>query len=85
VNSTTFENQCLILAELWVSRRKDPIFTEFVEYNDMGLPLAYGVAEEFVHVNDIVKGFIEETFSLLLTGLGIEEDTGFYVLDELLS
>jgi hypothetical protein len=51
----------------------------------MGLPLAYGVAEEFVHVNDIVKGFIEETFSLLLTGLEIEEDTGFYVLDELLS
>lgn len=82
---TTFENQTLILAELWVSRRKDPIFIEFVEYNDLGLPLAYGVSEEFVHVNDIVKGFIEETFSLLLAGLGIEEDIGFYALDELLS
>lgn len=85
MEQTTFENKALILAELWISRRKDPIFEEFVEYNDMGLPLAYGVVEDFVAPNEIVTAFIEETFSLLLSGLDIEEDTGFFTLDELLS
>lgn len=84
MEQTTFDNKCLILAELWVSRRKDPIFTEFVEYNDMGLPLAYGVVEDFVAPNEIVTNFIEESFALLLSGLDIE-DAGFSTLDDLLS
>lgn len=84
MEQTTFDNKCLILAELWVSRRKDPIFTEFVEYNDMGLPLAYGVVEDFVSPNEIVTNFIEESFALLLSGLDIE-DAGFSTLDDLLS
>ena len=33
-----------VLAELWINYRDDEDFTDFIEYNDIGLPLAYFVA-----------------------------------------
>ena len=84
--STTFENKCLILADLWMNYREDEEFIEFIEYNDFGLPLAYAIANGIVEdPNSIAQNFIGESFDLLLAGLEIEEDTGFELLDDLFS
>ena len=84
--STTFENKCLILADLWMNYREDEEFIEFIEYNDLGLPLAYAIANGIVEdPNSIAQNFIGESFDLLLAGLEIEEDTGFELLDDLFS
>jgi hypothetical protein len=48
------------------------------------LPLAYAIANDIVKTTPTATKFIEETFELLLIGLGVEEDTGFEVLDDLL-
>ena len=80
---TSFENKCEILAELWLSYRDDENFTDFVEYNDLGLPLAYCVANGIVEVSGMAENFIEEAWGLLLEGLELE-DTGFDNIDELL-
>jgi hypothetical protein len=82
--TTPFSNQASILAELWMNHRGDEEFRDFVEYNDLGLPLAYAIAENVVSASDKAKLFIEETFDVLLAGLEIE-DTGFETLDELLA
>jgi hypothetical protein len=80
---TTFGNKCAILAELWLNYRDDPDFIDFIEYNDLGLPLAYAVDSSIIESNDKVAVFINEAWDLFLSGLEAT-DTGFESLDELL-
>lgn len=82
--NTTIENKAEILADLWLSYRDDVEFSDFIEYNDLGLPLAYAFANGIVTKTDKLDTFITETFDLLLASLEVEEDTGFESLDELL-
>ena len=83
-SKTPFSNKCQILAELWMNYRDDEQFVDFIEYNDLGLPLAYGVANDLIESLDPTGvTLVEETFELLLAGLSLE-DTGFEYLDDLL-
>ena len=82
-NLTPFSSQCEILADLWLNYRTDETFSDFIEYNDIGLPLAYAVTNGIAEVNEVGKSLIGETFDLLLEGLGTS-DTGFDNLDDLL-
>lgn len=82
--STTFGDKCTILSELWLNYKKDEEFEDFIEYNDLGLPLAYCISEGIVvDVTPMAEKYVLETFDVLLAGLGIE-DEGFETLDELL-
>lgn len=81
--STPFSNKASILADLWMNYRNDEEFQDFVEYNDLGLPLAYAIANDIVKVTPIAQTFIEETYDLLIEALEVE-DTGFDNLDEIL-
>jgi hypothetical protein len=80
---TTFDNKVAILAELWLDYRDDEEFTDFIEYNDLGLPLAYAISTNIVKSTPTAEKFINETFELLLAGLDVE-DTGFEDLAEVL-
>lgn len=82
--STTYSNKLAILADLWLNYKDEDEFTDFVEYNDIGLPLAYSIANGIVDTTDIAERFVNETFELLVSGLGIE-DVGFETLEELLA
>ena len=84
-NSTTpFSNKCAILADLWMNYRDDEAFIDFVEYNDLGLPLAYMLNQDIVKPTEMAETFVGETFDLLLAALGIE-DEGFDTLDDILA
>jgi hypothetical protein len=86
MTETTFEKKCEILAELWLEYKDDETFEDFVAYNDLGLPLAYCLANDiisFVGLSDTAKSFVNEAFSLLLDGLEME-DEGFENLDQIL-
>lgn len=82
-NTTHYSNKTSILAELWMGYRNAIEFQDFIEYNDLGLPLAYAINEGIVKSSDLAEKFIEETFDLFLAGLNIE-DTGFEDLDSVL-
>jgi hypothetical protein len=82
--STTYSNQLAILSDLWLNYRQDEEFADFVEYNDIGLPLAYIIHNDIVKSTDTAEKFVGETFDLLLAGLEID-DTGFETLDDLLA
>jgi hypothetical protein len=81
--TTTIENKLQILSELWLDYRDDENFKDFVSYNDLGLPLSYLLSANIVESTEIAERFIDETFDILLAGLGVE-DTGFEFLDDLL-
>ena len=85
MTTTTFENKCAILADVWINFRYETEYTEFVSYNDLGLPLAYAVDAQIVPATDRAVSFIEETFYALLTSMGYEEDTGYEDFDGMIS
>ena len=81
-NSTPFSNRVAILADLWMNHRDDEEFEDFVEYNDLGLPFAYGLANNLISKMSVTgEGLINETWDLFLGGLEIE-DTGFDNIDQ---
>ena len=83
-SSTHFSNKVTILADLWMNYRDDEEFIDFVEYNDLGLPFAYGLANNLVSkLTPTGEDLINETWDLFLSGLGLD-DTGFEVLDDVL-
>ena len=49
----------------------------------MGLPLAFMISEELVTPSERARAMVEETFTILLATLEVE-DTGFESLDDLL-
>lgn len=68
-----FSNKCRILGELWMEYRDDEQFIDFIEYNDMGLPLAYFISEGLVKPTKEAEIFVEETYELFITSLQIED------------
>jgi len=83
LETTSFTSKTEILGDLWLNYRDDEEFKDFIEYNDIGLPLAYMLANRIVEPSTMAEKFVNETFDLFLTGMEIE-DTGFETLDDLL-
>lgn len=81
--NTPFLTKCEILADLWLNYKQDPEFADFIEYADLGLPLAYAISNGIIETAPLAENFIVETFDLLLGALEIE-DTGFEVLADIL-
>lgn len=78
---TDFQDKASILAHVWVWYRTEQALETFVEFNDLGLPLAYMLSEKLATITDTGARFVEDTFDMLLQELNIE-DTGFKTLDE---
>lgn len=84
-NKTSFDDKCNILADLWLNYRSEENFTDFVQYNDLGLPLSFLFAEGIVSAkNEQAHQMVEETFDLLLSALELE-DEGFDNITDLLA
>ena len=50
--ATPFSNKVAILADLWINYRDDEQFQDFIEYNDLGLPLGYLINTELATPTD---------------------------------
>lgn len=81
---TNFSSKCSILGEIWEDHREDKEFVNFVEYNDLGLPLGYLNSEGLAVPTSDGMRYIEETFDLFLSSLNVE-DTGFNDLNEVMT
>ncbi len=82
MSMTTQETKAEILSDLWLGYKNDQNFEDFFAYNDLGLPLAYAVANGIVKATELSNKFINETFDLLLASLEIE-DEGYDGLDDI--
>ncbi len=82
-SGNTFENKITILAELWMNYRDDEDLQDFIEYNDLGLPLAYFLMNEIVLPTSQSELYINETYDLFIASLQVA-DKEWESLDELL-
>ena len=80
---TSFESMCTILGELWMDYKTDKYFTDFIEYNDIGLPIAFLVDNELVEPTALAKQYVYETWDIFLAALEIAEDTGWTSLEDI--
>ena len=80
---TNIETQIDILGNFYINYKEDRSVKEFIEFNDIGLPLAYLSSEGLCQPTEIAIAYIQETFNMLLATMGIE-DIGFESLDHLL-
>lgn len=80
---TSFEAMCSILGELWMDYKSDKYFKDFIEYNDIGLPIAFLVDNELVEPSNLAIGYVNETWDIFLAALEIKEDTGWDSLQEI--
>ena len=78
-----FENKITILAELWMNYRDDDQIKDFIDYNDLGLPLAYLLTNEIVLPTLQAEIYINETYDLFVAALDVE-DIEYESLDEMM-
>jgi hypothetical protein len=83
--SQDFNGKCNVLAELWFSYRDDEEFKDFIEYNDIGLPLAYFINSEIAKPTGIAEQYINETYDLLTQALKVSDTVPYESLDDMLS
>ena len=63
-----------ILGQLWIDYRDNEDFSVFIEYNDIGLPLSYVVAEGLVPaLTPVGEDYINETIDMFFKLLEITE------------
>lgn len=82
-STTTFENKCKILSDFWIEYKNTGDFGDFIDYNDLGLPLAFALSTGLVTAQPMAETYINETWDLLLGALDIK-DTGFEDIEEIL-
>lgn len=80
---TNIEKQCEILANFYLNYKTDGSAKDFIEFNDIGLPLAFLTSEGLCTPTDQAIIYINETFNILLGSMGLE-DTGFDSLEHIL-
>jgi hypothetical protein len=73
MKQTEFANKVTILAELYSTYKQDPDFKDFIEYNDLGLPLAFLAEDGLAEITETGIQYIEETWLLFLAALVIED------------
>jgi hypothetical protein len=79
---TDFTKVCEILGTLYANYKHDEELVDFMDFNDLGLPLAYFASENLCEVSDDGARYIIETWQLFLASMDVE-DTGWDSLDEM--
>ena len=82
--STPYKIKHKILANLWTNYKDDQDMTDFFEFNDLGLPLAFMIEQKIVKSTPVAQVYVEETFELLVDSLGLDPDDEFESIDEML-
>lgn len=81
--ATNFSNKCAILAELWMNYRDDSNLEDFVDYNDLGLPLGYIINTELATITPTGEIYVNETFDLLCAAIGVDDQKDYQTLNEM--
>jgi len=80
---TDFETQCEILSDLWLNYKDNVELKDFIEYNDLGLPLAYVIHTDLARVTEDGVPYVEETFNLLCAALQLDTEAEYTSLNEM--
>jgi len=82
--STDFSIKCEILGDVHIEAGWNKELTEFKEYNDLGLPLAYAVSKQLIELKKEGTDFVEETWKLLCQMLQVDPEGDYEDSDDIL-
>ena len=69
-----FADRCGILGQFWYDFRDNETVKPFIDYNDVGMPLAWFIATGVVTPLPMAEEYINETFAMFLDAIEITED-----------
>lgn len=78
-----YSKKCLILADFWLNYKDEEGFEDFVEYNDIGLPLAFCIAEDIVLSTTVAEVYINEAWQLLCAAMNIDSEVDYDSLEDM--
>ena len=73
-----------VLADLYLNYRDENQFKEFADYNDIGLPIAHLVHTGLCNMNKEAEVYVEETYDLLVSAMGVEPDLDYHTIEDML-
>lgn len=79
-----FSSKCEILGDLWIEYRNDENFEDFIEYNDIGLPLAYAFSSGLAKAEPQGELYVNETWDLFVEALGVDPEIEWESLEDML-
>lgn len=79
-----FSKKCEILDKLWMEYRGEEAFESFMEYNDIGLPLAFAINEDIVKSTPMAEAYVNEAWDLLCEMLKIDNKKHYDSLDDMM-
>ena len=82
--TTEYANKIDILNDLWTNYSEEEGFQDFIEMNDLGLPLAHLISNGIVESTPLAEELINQSFSWLMDLFEIE-DSGFKSFEEILN
>lgn len=68
------KNKSNILGQLWIDFREDEMMSDFIEYNDIGMPMAYFLSEGLVTPTVLAEEYVNETWALFLEVLNLSDE-----------
>jgi hypothetical protein len=79
MSKTTYSNKCEILGSLWGFYRDtdNEIWSEFFEWADLGLPLAYQVWQGYCTLKPEGKSVVDETWATFCEMISIDPDAKY--------
>jgi len=80
--TTDLASKCDILNDIWIKHSDNEWFEDFIEINDLGLPMAYFICNGIVEATPLAVEIIDVTFADLLELLDVE-DVGFTSLSDI--
>ena len=80
--NTDYSKKCEILNDLWINHINNEMFYDFIEVNDLGLPMAHFISQGIVESTPLAQEIVEQTFADLLELLEIK-DVGFTNLKQM--
>ncbi len=88
MSKTTFSDKCRILGDFWFEYRedaaKDENWKQFIEYADMGLPLAALVDRGYANaLTDIGEGIIDETWNVFCEMCAVDPEEQYITLSDI--
>lgn len=81
--STPYSKKCEILSTFWMNYRDQEGFEDFIEYNDLALPLAFAIAENIVESTQVAEVYILESWELMCSALGLDSKLNYESLDDM--
>lgn len=81
--STPYSKKCEILSTFWLNYRDQEGFEDFIEYNDLALPLAFAINENIVESTQVAEVYVLEGWELLCGALGLDAKLNYESIDDM--